>query len=153
MHRRRAQGTTGLGVEDGEIVERAAGAAVLLGDGEPEYTRVGQRLPQRRGAAVGAGFIQRAHQTHGALRGQQRAQCRGELALLSGGYRFHLFSARFPSASIGGHSVPALGDDVAQDLVGTSTEAHQGGGPVEPLEFAGQGRLLAAMRQQGVRAE
>ena len=47
----------------------------------------------------------------------------------------------------------APGDDVTQDLVGTSPETHQGGRPVEPLEFACQGGTFAAMGEQAVRAE
>src|SRR5262249_368144 len=121
----------------GEVIERTAGAAVLLGDGEPEYTGVGQRLPEGWGASVRIGLVQSTHQAHGALRRQQRAQRRGELALFSGRYRFHAF----PLPSLRWHCVGAVGDDVTQDLVGTSTEAHQRGGAVKPFEFAGQGRV------------
>ena len=47
----------------------------------------------------------------------------------------------------------ALGDDVAQDLVGPAAESHQRGGPVEPFELSSQRRPRAAVGQQAVGPE
>ena len=54
------------------------------------------------------------------------------------------------SPPVGGHSVAALGDHVAQHLVGAAAEAHQRRHPVEAFEQAGQRRVRAAMRHQPV---